>query len=611
MWKFFKKSRGETGESVDSNEAEIAGNFKSFHRLPHDIHHHVSTRTTPAFTKPIGNLVYRGVTMIELEKALKKLISKPSRGPDEIPQHVLKRIGPKAKEFLLHLYNFCLRTGKTPQLWKSALVRALPKPQGGFRPISLLCSVAKLLESIVDKRLRDECMHKVPVYQYAVRGGTEVAIENLVKHVEEKSKQGQTCYAAFLDAVKAFDRVYIPKLIELLGQFGLDRYMLNWLTSYLLDRRAFVGDPRFRYKLANGVPQGSILSPLLFVLYVSLLFDGLEVTFKAQYADDFRVMCADTNPVVAVSRLNNALTTISKRCRDLAVTLDGAKCKAMWLRTGRQKPAEELEVRLDDRVLEYVSEYKYLGIVLDRRLQFDSMIKKKVMECTRRSGFVWRLIGACKRKSRALWLGYCGSYLMYGLTSIFHRLTKARQQKLEAMYARAAKAIVGLIPSTFGPLAVEEAGMEPLSDCIARRRANLLNRMNGIKAHQRFRSPPHNVVELDGPHSRQQELTFGRWRTNALYSNVLKWKMKARGDDLCRLCGNYSETREHVLFECQQVEKECRMEYLEKVCCVLQCESQDLTLDHVLALNGKLAKEKVQKLAVALWVYLDKIEYVA
>jgi hypothetical protein len=71
--------------------------------------------------------------MIELEKALKKLISKPSRGPDEIPQHVLKRLGPKAKEFLLHLYNFCLRTGKTPQLWKSALVRAFTEASRRFQ----------------------------------------------------------------------------------------------------------------------------------------------------------------------------------------------------------------------------------------------------------------------------------------------------------------------------------------------------------------------------------------------------------------------------------------------------------------------------------------------
>ena len=132
-------------------------------------------------------------------------------------------------------------------------------------------------------------------------------------------------------------------------------------------------------------------------------------------------------------------------------------------------------------MLQYVKECTDLGIVIDDHLRFDTMVTKKVREAVRRGNFLWRLYDAPKRKRRALWCGFVGSYIFYGLPALYPSLTQVRKNELERVYVNAAKSICGLIPSTYGSSAVQEAGMEPFKECISRRRENLLNRMNGVK----------------------------------------------------------------------------------------------------------------------------------
>jgi hypothetical protein len=608
-WRFFKRSRGENRIELATDEAKVSSDFQKFHLIDRHVHLHVKKQTS-ALRINLQGAVLHGITFTELERARKALVAKPSRGPDGIPQHILKFLGMKTLTFLLHVFNACLRLGESPKVWRLAAVRAIAKPQGGFRPISLLCCLGKLMERIIEKRIRDQCAMHIPTYQYALTGGTEAALEGLLDHVVSSSNQKRPCFAAFLDAVKAFDRVYVPKLMSILHEYALDPFVLRWLSGYLGERYAYVGKREFAYKLSNGVPQGSVLSPLLFMLYISGVFRGLDVLYCAQYADDLVLLTSHEDASVAVRQMNDALRVVAKRCKDLAVTLDGCKCKCMWLQRGRKIPPCP-NIILEGRVLEYVPEYNYLGVIIDNKLTFESMIRKKIAESARRGAYVWRLTGSAKRKRRTLWLGYVCSYLVYGVCTFYHLLSKARKNKLHSFYFGAARNICGLIGSTYGPLAVHEAGLEPLESVIDRRRRKLLARMSGavIPKIRATKSP--NIVELCGSMAWQQELVFGRWRTNAMYSNILKHKMGSRDDDLCRYCGLASETREHVLFSCGSIAACVRHEYLTTVCALLNCGYHDISLKAVLAQEGPLSKKCVQGLAVALWCYMEKIDYKA
>jgi hypothetical protein len=447
-----------------------------------------------------------------------------------------------------------------------------------------------------------------------MNGGTEFALEKLFQMVVEKSNHRIPCYAVFLDVVKAFDRVYIPKLLSILTEMGIDPNLIRWLKSYLPNRFAYVAEPEFRYKIANGVPQGSVLSPTLFVLYVADLFKDLKLYYNAQYADDFVLISARPDPYEAVKELNEQLAIVDKRCKDRAISLDGDKCKAMWFLKRARKSPPLPEVKLGGKTLEYVREYKYLGLILDNQLTFAATVEKKVKECYRRASYIWRLGSASKRKRRVLWQGFVGSYLFYGLCTFFRFLTKSRQDALHRVYFMAARNISGLIKSAYGPTALQEAGLEPLQVVIDGRREALLGRMEGIRPKRRIKQKRWDCVEVDrNEKARSIELTFSRWRADAMYSNRLKFKMGVREDDLCRLCSSAPETREHILFECTSVEESIRSNYMRKIKLILneQDDERSLSLDEVLAKDKMLKKRQVTRLAISLWSYLQQIEYIA
>jgi len=178
----------------------------------------------------------------------------------------------------------------------------------------------------------------------------------------------------------------------------------------------------------------------------------------------------------------------------------------------------------------------------------------------------------------------------------------------------AARNISGLIKSAYGPTALQEAGLEPLQVVIDGRREALLGRMEGIRPKRRIKQKRWDCVEVDrNEKARSIELTFSRWRADAMYSNRLKFKMGVREDDLCRLCSSAPETREHILFECTSVEESIRSNYMRKIKLILneQDDERSLSLDEVLAKDKMLKKSQVTKLAISLWSYLQQIEYIA
>jgi hypothetical protein len=285
----------------------------------------------------------------------------------------------------------------------------------------------------------------------------------------------------------------------------------------------------------------------------------------------------------------------------------------MWFQKGKRKPPPLPDVVLGGKVLEYVQQYKYLGLVLDNQLSFKFSVEQKVRECHRRASFIWRLGSAPKRKRRVLWNAFVGSYLFYGLCTFFRFLTKTRTDALHRVYFSAARQISGLIKSAYGPTALQESGLEPLPIIIDNRRRALLERMNGGRLARRVHRDRWDCVEVTGnENARSIELPFSRWRADAMYSNRLKFRMGSRENDLCRICNASSETREHILFYCEQISESDRNEYSESVRKILgHRDDMRLTINDVLALGKKLKRSQVKKLAISLWRFLTKIEYIA
>ena len=350
------------------------------------------------------------------------------------------------------------------------------------------------------------------------------------------------------------------------------------------------------------------MGPLLFQIYVGKVLERVhKQCYRAAYADDFVIAyhAKDNTKFWANdvgNKLNRSLKEVYKECCKIGVELDQRKTKAMWLSPHKKKKFPNLILKLGDRKLGYVTEYKYLGVIFDNRLTFRKWIQRKISEAKRRNKYILRLKGVVMRKLRVLWRGYVESYFMYSLPQVYDLLANDLKQQLHQFYHQSAKIITGLIPSTPAEVALLESGLQPLEELIA-------NRKKPKKERKKYERRVYGMQP--GPVVRHVEVTFSRWRCGYLYTNLWKQQHGFKDcDGLCRMCKTEQETREHVIFHCKSVDEKIRAKYLSKLTELYRIDSSELTMNHIFgAFEHIMKRQKREKLAWALTDYLDELDF--
>ena len=271
------------------------------------------------------------------------------------------------------MYNGSLTLCTFPRKWKKAMVVPLPKVASpktvsDMRPISLLPLPGKILEIIISKRLKqflDENKILCNRHGFRKKRSTLSAIVEFLHDVYNNLNENKDTFIVYLDLKKAFDAVSHNILLNKLKQTVLDQQTVNWFGSYLESRQQ---KTIIQNKCSNelgvsfGVPQGSILGPTLFTLYINDL--ATHVTSKINlYADD--TIIYGTDPIVVQSDLGK----IHNWCNANLLTINCKKSQLM--RTNIiNKQNVDVGLKLGDIDLEYVSEYRYLGITVDSGFEF-------------------------------------------------------------------------------------------------------------------------------------------------------------------------------------------------------------------------------------------------
>lgn len=346
---------------------------------------------------PLNSLFISPTDEEEIKSLIMQLDPDSSPGLDNINNRMLKATCNVIAKPLEAIFNLSIRTGVFPQAWKSAAVVPIHKCgskdlPNNFRPISLLGSISKLLERIVNKRLVSflESNSLLMDRQFGFRQGrsTEDAVTLLTDIISAHLDNGRNCIGVFLDLAKAFDTVSIPILLKKLEAYGVRGSGLEWFTSYLTNRNQSVkiGDHVSSLRsIAFGVPQGSILGPTLFLLYINDIDTlPLQNADILCYADDTAVIFHGCSWPVVTEKAQDGMSQVLNWLNSNLLTLNTSKTKFMCFhKTAASNSHEITHIKIHSRQclsstdltckcgsIERVESLKYLGVIIDERLTF-------------------------------------------------------------------------------------------------------------------------------------------------------------------------------------------------------------------------------------------------
>ena len=342
-------------------------------------------------------------TTEEMAEALKRMKAGKAPGPDKIHPEFLLHIGEEANSWLCNFMSCCMERCKIPKIWRRATVIALPKPNKprddpkSYRPISLLCIPFKLLERLIHGRINPIIDPQLPHEQAGFRQGRSTAdqVTLLTQDIEDCFEAMEKAGAVLVDLTAAYDTVWHRGLTLKLLQILPDRRMVRFITE-LISNRSFIlktsdGQQSRLRRLKNGVPQGSVLAPLLFNVYIHDLPD--TVSRKYGYADDLAILKTDKQWSNIEQALSWDMDTIAMYLRRWRLKLSEAKTVSTAFHLNNKEARRELDVYVNNRRLNFQATTTYLGVKLDRSLTFRQHLaglRDKVMA---RSALIRRLAG--------------------------------------------------------------------------------------------------------------------------------------------------------------------------------------------------------------------------
>lgn len=349
----------------------------------------------------LSDLEIRYVTPREVINEIKHLSKKKSPGYDLITGEVLQNLPRKSIVKLTTLINATFRLKYVPEMWKVAEVIMIPKPGksphevSSYRPISLLPVMSKLLEKLFLKRLKPiiEDKNLIPDYQFGFREkhSTIDQVHRITNTIEKALEEKKVCSTIFLDVAQAFDKVWHEGLIYKLRNM-LPKQFVDLLQSYLTQRmfRIRQDDKYSKLKpIHAGVPQGSVLGPVLYLLYTCDIPE-LENNTIATFADDTAIMATGVTHEEAVEEVQKAINKISGWTDKWRIKLN--ESKSIHIDFTNKKPNYH-PVYINGQVIPYENTAKYLGMTLDAKLRWKAHVKKKRDELDLRYRNMYWLIG--------------------------------------------------------------------------------------------------------------------------------------------------------------------------------------------------------------------------
>ena len=425
------------------------------------------------------------ITEKDLSDLLKSLDTNKATGPDQISQMMLKEAGDVIVPSLVKLFNLSLRSSKYPSEWKKAHVIPIFKKGDAaiidnYRPVSILSCVGKLFERAVFKYvynfLRDSNAISIKQSGFKPGDSTVYQLAHLYHLFSEAIDKQKDIRVVFCDISKAFDRVWHTGLLAKLQKVGVTEDLLNWFRDYLNNRKQRVvinGQCSSWGSVLAGVPQGSVLGPLMFLIYINDITDEAKSSEIRLFADDTILYILVDNPITTAAALNDDLKRISTWASKWLVKFSAPKTKSMYISKKKQQ-AIKPPLTMSGTVLEEVTSYKHLGVTISKDLSWHQHIENLATT----AGKCLDILNALKYKLdrttlEKLYFAFIRSKLEYA-NIVWDNCSKQLSDMIEGVQYRAAKIISGAINRTSHNIVYNELCWQTLEERRHRQRLRVL-----------------------------------------------------------------------------------------------------------------------------------------
>lgn len=326
------------------------------------------------------------------KKELNNLDCSKSVGLDDLHPRLLKLSAQLVVISIVRIFNQSIQSGRIPNDFKMANIVPIPKTKtshelSDFRPISLLSTVSKVLERAVHSQLMEYLYNEELMSDrqsgFRSKHSTSTCLTEMCELLYDNLDKGRFTGAVFLDLIKAFDIIPHDLLIKKIGYFGISGTELSWFESYLVGRNQCVSYKGIRsdfLPVHSGVPQGSILGPLLFCMYINDICNlALHSTTNISlYADDTAIFSSGYGVQAVQTQLQNDILVLCEWMNENGLVVNTDKTKVMLFSSRRKKNQVKLQIKMNGKLIENVTKFKYLGVIVNQNLDWSPHVNEVV-----------------------------------------------------------------------------------------------------------------------------------------------------------------------------------------------------------------------------------------
>ena len=376
----------------------LSQQYTSAYSTPRDVVHPITEPTDEGETPTLSSF---DMNPEDFQEAIKELHTHSGAGPDDIPAVLLKHVGGPLSVPLSIMWKESLRTANIPAIFKKGAITPIPK--GGdrteaknLRPVALTSHIIKLFEKILVKKLSKfmEDNRLFNAGQHGFRKGRS-CLSHLLDHFQkiiDMMNEGTDVDVIYLDFAEAFDKVDHKILLQKLSKLRISGPIYRWIESFLTNRKQIVylqGSVSEETDVTSGVPQGSVLGPLLFLIHISDISEGLLHSTASSFADDTRIL-SKVNSTEDCQLLQNDLENVFDWAETNNMKFNSGKFEVMRYAQSGDPIEFEYKTR-EGTSIARKSETSDLGIIMSDTCKFKEQVRKASAKGRGRAGWICRV----------------------------------------------------------------------------------------------------------------------------------------------------------------------------------------------------------------------------